>query len=125
MWENEESEQLNILRHIDDYQAQSLGMDTLEGMDCSVVYLTGPSGNGYKVFLDGDHLIHAMEYKDEGQAGPVMNLTVRGDYAETAGVRFPHSAMIHHDGTLFATVTVKAVKVNQPLDDALFAEPAD
>ncbi len=125
LWEGEESDQLSILNDLDGFTTQALGAESLDGVECEVVYLTGESGKGYKVFLSGDYLIHAMEFKDQGQGGPVMNLTVTEGYAATGGLMFPQTAKVHHDGSLFATITVKSVKVNQPLAADLFTEPQD
>ncbi len=125
LWEGEKNDQHAILRGLDGFTTQSLGAENLDGVGCDVVYLTGESGKGYKVFLGADHLIHAMEYKDQGQSGPVMNLTITEDFTAAGGVMFPRSAKVHHDGTLFATVKVKSVKVNEAMAKDLFTEPKE
>ncbi len=125
MWRSERSDALHLLRHLDDYRALSLGREAFAGEDCAVVYLQGEGDEGYRVFLGVDHLFRGMEYKDSGQAGPVMNLTTFGDYAATGGVQFARSFTIDHDGTPFATLTIKEVVVNPTLPASLFAEPAD
>ncbi len=125
MWGGEENDPLHILRHLDDYRIQSLGSESLEGVECDVVYLTSASDDGYKVFLGDGGLIHAMEFKDQGQSGPVMNLTVFEDYEAAGGVQFARTAKIHHDGTLFATMAVGSVKLNVSHEKGIFAEPKD
>ena len=125
MWASEKNDPLHILGNLDGYQAQSLGREALEGVDCDVVYLTAEGGDGYKLFLDDAGLIHAMEFKDQGQSGPVMNLSVFEDYEKAGGVQFARSVKIHHDGALFATLTIKSLKVNVSLDEGIFAEPSE
>ena len=125
MWRSERSDALHLLRHLDDYRALPLGREACAGEDCAVVYLQGEGDEGYKVFLGADHKFRGMEYKDSGQAGPVMNLTTFDDYAAAGGVQFARSFTINHDGTPFATLTIKEVVVNPTLAASLFSEPAD
>ena len=125
MWKGERSNPLYLLRHLDAYKAQSLGTESLDGVDCDVVYLHGEGDEGYKLYLGPEHLIRGMEYKDEGQAGPVMNLTLAKDYEKTGGIAFARNMEINHDGTLFAVLKVKTVAVNPTLDASLFSEPSE
>jgi zinc protease len=125
MWRSERSDALHLLRHLDEYRALPLGRETCAGEDCAVVYLQGEGDEGYKVFLAADHKIRGMEYKDNGQTGPVINLTIASDYAPASGVQFARNFTINYDGTQFATLTLKEVAVNPALEASLFGEPAE
>lgn len=125
MWRSERSDALYLLRHLDSYRALPLANESCAGQDCAVVYLKGEGDEGYKLYLGPDHRIFAMEYKDEGQSGPVINLTVLSDYQATGGVQFARKFVINQDGQEFATLTVKEMAVNPALAASLFEEPAD
>jgi len=125
MWRSERSDVLYLLRHLDDYRALPMASESCAGQECAVVYLKGAGDEGYKLCLGPEGRIHAMEYKDQGQSGPVINFTVLSEYQATGGVQLPRKFVISQDGKEFATMTVKEMAVNPTLAAALFEEPAD
>jgi len=123
-WRGEKRQLVRLFRGLEACQAQSLGVQDLDGDPCNVVYLSDAEGESTKLFLDpATHMIRAMEYKDQGMEGPVMNLTLLGDYRKAAGFSFPHEMKVRHNGSQFATMILSSIKVNPPMEDDLFTEP--
>ncbi|MCP4544984.1 MAG: hypothetical protein GY835_00805 [bacterium] len=123
-WKSERTDLLNVFRNIATYRCQALGIQELNGKECDVVHVTDDTDLKIKVFIATDtHRVYAMEYKDRGQMGPVLNLTVIGEFKAVSGFQFARNKQIHHDGTLFAELKVSDVQVNPQLNDDLFTAP--
>ena len=125
-WKNERRDLLNIFKALDELRCQSLGEQEFEGRACDVIHVLDADELKVRFFLDAEtHMVRAMEFKDSGQAGPVLNLSVFGDYEEAGGVEFARAIRIHHDGKLFAELQVKDVKINPELSDDLYRAPGN
>ena len=125
-WKEQRRQASRLLLRLEELKAQAGGMQDLDGKSCQVVYVSGEGIEPIKYFIDPQNWLPvAMEFKDSGETGPVLNRTYLGDYRKAGGFQFARELKIHHDGKLFATVIVGEVNVNPKFDPGLFGEPGD
>lgn len=96
-----------------------LGEKNMEGKDCWEVLYTYPSGLKYTRYFDkssGD-LVATMS----GDTGHKM---VEKGTISSGGIRFPEEVHTYHNGELLRYVVFEEIKVNEPMNAAIFDFPA-
>lgn len=116
-----------------DYRAKGntvefMGHDTVDGDDVLRLKVTVKNGDVLYYDLDPDTYLEIRREAQEFIRGSVKETVMEyGSYKPVAGVMYPYSLAVwpKNDPTQLLTVTVDKVEVNVPLQDSLFAVPAN
>jgi hypothetical protein len=116
-----------------DYRAKGntvefMGHDTVDGDDVLRLKVTVKNGDVLYYDLDPDTYLEIRREAQEFIRGSVKETVMEyGSYKPVEGVMYPYSLAVwpKNDPTQLLTVTVDKVEVNVPLQDSLFAVPAN
>jgi hypothetical protein len=114
-----------------DWQARGskveyLGTEDVDGTEAHKLKVTLKNGDIDYVYLDPDHWLEIRVVAQRIVRGTqVESSNDYGDYEEVAGVYFPFSiSTVNKADGSNQQVTIEKMEANVPLDDALFAFPA-
>lgn len=105
--------------------AELIGKVNLDGKEAYRIKLTDADGQVKDYYLDGStYLISAMKAKIE-QMGQTMNIETKvTDYKDIDGIKFGCKMEIETPmGT--QSMVMEEIKLNETMDDAIFAKPAE
>lgn len=101
------------------------GKDTIDGAETFKIKLTKKDGDIEYHYFDTENYVPIM-VKTFVKAGPAKGQaseTYLSDYQEVSGLFFPFFIETKMGGQSVMKITLKSVKVNEPLEDKLFAYP--
>lgn len=109
-----------------DYRARGLtielaGTEVLDGRKAFRLRITGGSGQAQDCYLDAETglEVRIVTRTDVGSFEQEMS-----DYREVDGIKVPFAIRTLFNGVSQTEIAVKSVQFNVPIDDALFAPPA-
>lgn len=109
---------------IDDMKALPLGQHDFDGRTCDAIVITGEELDRLFLYIDPETSMPiGMQYQGQSMTGPVEATKFMRDFREVGDVKMAHQLEIHHDGEPFAKAILKSVKINEGVDEALFAKP--
>ncbi|MBI4410292.1 MAG: hypothetical protein HY561_11330 [Gemmatimonadetes bacterium] len=111
----------------DGNQLELVGKEDVEGTPAYKLKVTLPSGDVQYHYLEAEHF---LTIKSEGkrmlQGREVEFETILGDYKQVGALLFPHFIENRLKGSPMQQVlTITAVELNVPVDDALFKMPSN
>ena len=90
-----------------------------------VLEISGAQLQPVRLYIDDQMLIVKQSFSTPGPDGkPVRSEEAFSDYRPVGNVRVPFQAAVSRDGHVLVRRTLTNVKLNEPLDPALFARPA-
>jgi len=101
------------------------GKETIEGTETFKVKLTKKNGDVEYHYFDTENYVPIM-VKTFAKAGPAKGQaseTYLSDYQEVEGLMFPFFIDTKMGGQSIMKIAIKSVKLNEPMDDKLFAYP--
>lgn len=104
-------------------QAAFTGEEDVEGQKLLAADWAAPSGKVKLYFDPATRLLVGARYTARSLQGPQETLEVWSDFREVDGVKVPFHSVTYQDGAKFADQTLKEVKLNVPVDPALFSKP--
>lgn len=121
----ENIDDLDVQGNLLDYKQKGhtveyLGMEDVEGTECFKLKVISKNGNETVVFIDpANHYIIRTLSKRKAM-GQEMELKVDiSDYRDVNGLKVPFSVT-----QPFGTVVFSSIKINEPIDEKLFAAPS-
>jgi zinc protease len=106
-------------------EAQYLGEEEVEGKKVLAALWKGPSGP-VRLYVDSSsHLLVAARFLSAGQRGTAETLQVWDDYRPVEAVQFPFHSVTFQNGVRHSEIFVQEVRLNQPMDSALFSKPGN
>jgi hypothetical protein len=116
---------LDLQGNLLDYQAKGhtvelLGKEDVEGTECFKLKITRKNSGEQVVFIDPATYYIIRTVTKRKAMGQEMDLSVDvSDYREVNGIKVPFSV-----SQQFGTVVFTSIKVNEAVDEKLFANPS-
>jgi hypothetical protein len=102
------------------HTVEYIGKEDVEGTECYKLKLARKNSGEQTVFIDPDSYLMIRVVSKRKAMGQEMEIKVDlSDYREVNGIKIPYSIT-----QPFGTVVFKSVKVNEPVDEKLFAPPS-
>ncbi|MCU0335633.1 MAG: hypothetical protein MUF62_11440 [Chitinophagaceae bacterium] len=102
------------------HSVEYLGMEDVEGTECYKLKVTTKNGNESTLFIDpANHYIIRSVSKRKAMGQEMEVKTDLSDYRDVNGVKVPFSVT-----QPFGTVVFSTVKINEAVDEKLFAAPS-
>ena len=96
-----------------------------QALDAHHVHIKSERIQDLVVGFDEDGRLATIEYQGDGPGGGVAKMVMTfSDWKPVGALQYPHDVQIEADGKPFLTSTLKSIKLNERLDDSLFAKPA-
>jgi hypothetical protein len=96
------------------------------GERADVVEIQLKSGQNAYLWLDRQtHLPMSLIYERNGEDGLTKNEVRYFQYVDYDGVKFPNIVDFHRDGVQSGRINLQSVKLNAPVNDEMFAKPAN
>lgn len=107
-------------------KVESLGTEDVDGTEAHKLKVTLKNGDVEYLYLDPDHWLEIRKVTQRRVRGTqVETVEDYGDYEAVAGVYFPFSIATENKGDGGRQrVTIEKAEANVPLEDAMFAFPA-
>jgi len=108
-------------------KVEYVGMEPVDGTDRYKLKITLANGDVRNYYMDADYYVPIkIDTKRMVRGAEREYETTLGDYKQVNGWYLPHSRQTNAKGNPFKqTVTFETIEANVPLDDALFAKPAN
>ena len=104
-------------------EAAFTGEEDVEGQKLLAADWNAPSGK-VKLYCDpATRLLVGARYTARSPQGSTETLEVWSDFRDVEGVKVPFRSVTYQDGAKFADQTLKEMKLNAPIDPALFSKP--
>jgi hypothetical protein len=116
---------LDLHGNLVDYKAKGhsvelLGKEDVEGTECYKLKVNRKNSGEQTIFVDPDSYLIVRAITKRKAMGQEMEMTSNlSDYKEVNGVKVPFSV-----SQQFGTVVFSSVKINEPVDEKLFAAPS-
>jgi outer membrane lipoprotein-sorting protein len=116
---------LDLQGNLIDYQAKGhaieyLGTEDIDGTECHKLKVVRKNSGEQTIFIDPASYYIVRSVSKRKSNGQEMELkSDLSDYRDVNGLKIPHSI-----AQAFGTIVFKTVKLNEPVDEKLFAEPA-
>jgi len=106
------------------HQLDLEGTEEVDGTECYVLKLTKKNGNIDYYYLDTDsHLILKTKSKTMMQGSEVETEAFLSNYQDMDGYIMPFTTEQKMNGQTMLVINIDDVKVNEAIDDAVFAKP--
>ena len=101
------------------HSVEYLGTEDLEGTEVHKVRLTRKTSGAQTYYIDPASYYIVRVVTKRKMNGQEMDLsTDMSDYKDVNGLKMPHSI-----SQPFGTLVIKSIKVNEPVDESIFAAP--
>ncbi len=104
-------------------EAAFTGEEDVEGQKLLTADWNAPSGKVKLYFDPATRLLVGARYTARTLQGSTEMLEVWSDFQDVEGVKVPFRSVTYQDGAKFADQTLKEMKLNAPMDPALFSKP--
>jgi zinc protease len=105
--------------------ARVLPEEGVDGRTMKVLEISGAGIPAIKLFIDDKNMIARQTFSTPGPDGrPVQADEIFADYRAIEGLQVPFRADVRRGGRIILSRTLTRVVVNSPLDQAVFARPA-
>lgn len=102
------------------HTVEYLGMEDIEGTECYKLKVVTKNGNESTIFIDpANHFIIRSVTKRKAMGQEMEVKTDISDYRDVNGLKVPFSV-----SQPFGTVVFSSIKINEPVDEKLFAAPS-
>ncbi len=102
------------------HTVELLGTEDVEGTECHKLKITRKNSGEQTLYIDPSNYLLVRAVTKRKAMGQEMEMkTDMGDYREVSGVKVPFSI-----SQPMGTIVMKSVKINEPVDEKLFAAPA-
>jgi zinc protease len=115
-----------IAQHADDptFSFRAAGTDKAGDKAANVLEVTSDSGTT-RWLVDDEGRILRSQFKTNTMQGPVQREIEYADYRPVDGIVMAFKRTTKDNGEVAATTDVKTIKINPPVDAAMFAKPSD
>ena len=104
-------------------EAAFVGEEEVEGQKLLAAEWNAPSGKVKLYFDPATRLLVGARYTARTLQGSTETLEVWSDFREVDGVKVPFRSVTYQDGAKFSDQTLKELKLNVPVDPAVFSKP--
>ena len=104
-------------------EAAFTGEEDVEGQKLLAADWNAPSGKVKLYFDPATRLLVGARYTARSPQGPTETLELWSDFRDVEGVKVPFRSVTYQDGAKFADQILKEMKLNAPMDPALFSKP--
>jgi zinc protease len=105
-------------------KAQAIGEEEIDGKEFPGVYAETVFGNVRLYFDPQTHLLAVARYESATSKGAVDSEQRWSDYRAVDGRQFAFTTTVYRDGEKYMQSTVRDLKLNPSLPDALFSAPS-
>ena len=107
------------------YNANLIGKEELDGKPVFKVKLIKDNGDEYMYYIDAEkYVVLRTDIKTNVQGTDVNSSTLYSDFKPVEGILLPHTMESKMNGQVVSRIEFDSYKINETVDNAVFAKPA-